>query len=128
MADTLQAIVETNEANNALTLTFNVLHGTLGPGDQMPHVLALSAPWPNPAAGRASLSLELPGPSVVEWAVHDVQGRAVWREAVRPYGPGHWTLAWDGRTRAGSPAPAGVYLVRVRVGDTEFTRRVVRVR
>ena len=98
---------------------------TLAVGDGAPRELALSNAWPNPAQGRASFTLELPQASMIELAVHDLQGRAVWRQAARSLGAGRWTLDWPGTDASGSRAAAGVYLARVRVDGQEFTRRFV---
>jgi len=38
---------------------------------------------------------------------------------------GWHTLAWDGRSRAGSRAAAGIYLLRVVVAARTFDRRLV---
>ena len=116
--------VETDETNNATTLSFSVA-ATLAVGDGAPRELALSNAWPNPAQGRASFTLELPQASMIELAVHDLQGRAVWRQAARSLGAGRWTLDWPGTDASGSRAAAGVYLARVRVDGQEFTRRFV---
>jgi hypothetical protein len=36
-------------------------------------------------------------------------------------------IRWDGARDDGAPARPGVYLVRVRTGGAEFTRRVIRL-
>jgi hypothetical protein len=82
---------------------------------------------PNPTRGGAEFALTLPGPADVAWEVLDVQGRRVWRAASQRYETGRWTLAWDGRTGSG-PAPAGVYLARIRAGAHVFSRSIAIVR
>lgn len=122
-ADTLATVVETAEGNNSWSGTLTVVEsgGTTGV-PAVPAQLRLSGAFPNPALGAVSLSLELPRASRLDWSVHDVAGREVWRESgVRE--AGRWVLRWGGSTDSGTPVPAGVYLVRVRVDGAEFTRR-----
>lgn len=127
-ADTLAGVVETDEANNGAVSTVTVIAGTTGLADGPPAALRLSSAFPNPASGAVSWTLELPVPSRVAWTVHDVAGREVWRSPAAARGAGRWTLQWDGTTGAGAPAPAGVYLLRVRTDGATWTRRFARVR
>jgi len=87
--------------------------------------LSLSNGFPNPSAGAVDFALSLPEDAQVDWAVFDMQGRRVWSESgVRSAGPAR--LHWSGVDATGRRVANGLYLVRVRVGDEEFTRRVVR--
>lgn len=79
---------------------------------------------PNPATGRARISLTLPRAGVTRLSVHDVSGRCLtilaegWRDA------GRHAFDWD----AGG-VPPGLYLVRVsRDGRTEAVCRFARLR
>jgi hypothetical protein len=88
---------------------------------------ALSA-GPNPFGETVSLSLALAEAGNVRLDVLDVSGRIV-RRVVSGWLPaGRHALAWDGRTDAGSDAPAGLYFVRGSLGGREFGARVVRIR
>lgn len=87
--------------------------------------LDLSAGFPNPTRGPVEFALDLPSASHVEWAVYDLQGRAVWSQG-GTLGAGRNQLRWDGTARAGEPAATGIYLVRARVDGTHFTRRIIR--
>jgi hypothetical protein len=75
----------------------------------------LATPYPNPGSSRIALSWTLPRSAHVTLDVTDVAGRAVRDlvDGVRSEGQG--TVVWDGRTSAGSRAPAGVYFARLRV-------------
>jgi len=100
--------------------------GIVGVGDEDSETgISFSGAYPNPSRDAVEFNLELPSAARVEWAVHDLQGRAVWHEE-RDLMAGHSTLRWEGVTMDGRPAATGVYLVRARVGATQFTRRVVR--
>lgn len=90
--------------------------------------LALSAPWPNPARLAVTLALDLPRAARAEVEAFDLGGRRVRAIAVRDLPAGRALLTWDLRDDGGRAAPAGVYLVRARVGDAWFVRRVAIVR
>jgi hypothetical protein len=81
---------------------------------------------PNPFRTSTSVALTLPSPTVVSAEVYDLFGRRV-----KTVGPatlsGAAEIRWDGSRDDGGPARPGVYLVRVRTGGSEFTRRVVRL-
>ncbi len=125
--DTLQALLELDETDNAAMRSFTVIEAVTG-ADGRVGPLALSAPRPNPARGAVTLALELPRTAEVGWCVTDIQGRVVWDAPVRTMAPGSWTLRWEGRDAAGAPLPPGLYLARVRVGSELLTRRLVTIR
>ncbi len=95
-------------------------------GDITPPVLALSAGFPNPALDAVSFVLDLDVAGPVEFSVFDMQGRRVWSEQ-DTRAAGRMQLRWSGRASNGQRAGAGLFLVRVRAGDAEFIRRIVRL-
>ena len=91
-----------------------------------PPALRLAAS-PNPSAGAMSFVLELPAAGEAELEVFDLAGR---RTAVAQQGwlpAGRHALAWSGRGADGAPVAPGVYLARVRAGETAAVIRFVRV-
>jgi hypothetical protein len=94
----------------------------------------LFPPRPNPLSpGRGSvrLLLDLPVSSPYEAAVHDASGRMIREMAGRGSssdGTGRRWIVWDGTTSRGDAAPAGIYWVRVRVGDEVLCRPVSVIR
>ncbi|HDR06778.1 MAG TPA: T9SS type A sorting domain-containing protein, partial [Candidatus Coatesbacteria bacterium] len=82
--------------------------------------LALSAAYPNPAAGLVSFDLELPADGSVELAIYDLSGRRVATAASGELAAGRHTVSWD----AGG-APAGVYIARLVTADGALTTRLV---
>ncbi len=100
----------------------------LGPASQ-PRAPWLSPGRPNPFIAGADFSIQLGHPGRVRVAVYDVRGRevAVLDTSDRPAGT--YTIRWDGRGRAGQPAPAGVYFINVRdAAGVTSSRKVVRLR
>jgi flagellar hook assembly protein FlgD len=60
--------------------------------------------------------------------VLDLSGRLVRRLASGWSAAGARSLTWDGTDTVGAPLPAGIYLVRARVGDAVTRTRVTLVR
>lgn len=87
--------------------------------------LSFSEPRPNPCRETATFSFSLPSAGEVDIEVFDVTGRHVRTMATgrRPAGSG--SFGFDLRDDSGTPIAAGVYLVRARIGEAAFTRRVV---
>jgi hypothetical protein len=100
----------------------------VGPGAP-PRVFALSRAWPNPAHGALRAGFSLPAAAQVRARVYDVGGRVVATLADSRFSAGEHTLAWDGRLAGGSPAPAGLYFLRVtRDGRDARTTRFTQLR
>lgn len=83
--------------------------------------LALSNARPNPARGAVAFTLELARPARVEWSVHDLQGREVWRGA-QDCGAGIATLAFHPEAAA-ARLRGGIYFARFGVEGRVLTRR-----
>ena len=79
----------------------------------------LSQALPDPTRGDAEFELDLPRAARVEWAVFDLQGRALLDES-RFAGAGRVPLRWSRDPRS---AGEGVYFARVRVDRQAFVRR-----
>jgi flagellar hook assembly protein FlgD len=90
------------------------------PGD------SVKATVPNPFARQTQFGVIVPGPTRLEVAILDIQGRMVrkiWSGEVAAAGT--WNFSWDGRRDDGSRARPGLYFYRVmRPGRVE-SRRVV---
>ncbi len=121
-----------NGQTRTVTTTIQVMNnaqnsGTAAAAPEVPGMLSLSPPTPNPAGRVVAFRLGLPQESAIEWSVIDIQGREVWRQS-ETRGPGWSNLEWDGRTLAGRAVGSGVFLVRVRVGHEQtFVRRFARL-
>jgi hypothetical protein len=105
------------------------LPGVVGVGPARPSGAArLELPRPNPARGRVEASFTLPRAARASLRVLGVSGRAVavLVDADLPAGEHH--AAWNGRTMAGSRAPAGVYVLELRADGATASRRVTLIR
>lgn len=109
---------------------FTAFQGTppsgVDPTPPAPHRVLAVGPVPFRAA--LDLALTLSQPERVTVDVFDVRGRRVRRLVERSLPAGAHGFTWNGRTESGEPAPAGIYFVRYRGGDTSEIRRAVRVR
>jgi hypothetical protein len=86
------------------------------------------APNPSRRGTTATLSFDVPREGdLVEAALYDIAGRRVAVLAEGPSAAGRRTLAWDGRNVQGEATGAGIYFLRVRVGEVVRRDRVVRI-
>ena len=88
--------------------------------------LRLSRARPNPTTGVARFNFDIPahtGP--VSLSVYDIAGRLVRRMIDGVAERGRHTCEWDGRDEGGGPVSAGVYFVRLEVGERSAVRRMV---
>ena len=94
----------------------------VGPGMELSRLLLRVEP--NPAPGRTSIVVESDLEGARKVTVFDVHGRLIRRLEDPGAGVGIRGVPWDGRDDAGRPLPAGVYLVRVEVGDRVASGRI----
>lgn len=80
--------------------------------------------YPNPSHGefRLILSNEIYGPA--EMTILDFTGRVIIRR--KEHLSGGSMLTWDGRTAAGTEAPAGIYLVNIRSGVNTASVKIIK--
>jgi hypothetical protein len=83
---------------------------------------------PNPFFAEARITYSVPRAAPVRLAVYDVRGALVATLVDAVEGPGTKTVAWNGRTRSGAEASAGLYVLRLRVGTAVTTQKIVRHR
>ncbi len=84
---------------------------------------------PNPFNPRTVITFSLPKAGSVNLDIHDARGRLVRRlVAGRSYRAGENAVLWDGTNDAGRILPSGLYLMRVRSGQTSVTGKLTLVR
>lgn len=83
---------------------------------------------PNPFTPRTMLTYALPRSGYVRLVVHDAAGREI-AALVSETQPAGWhAAAWDGRTRDGARAPAGVYYSRLEAAGEVRVQKMTLVR
>ncbi len=84
--------------------------------------------WPNPSMSTATLFIRgLEGATKADMDIYDISGRHI-RTLRAHSSEGRLVADWDGKTADGQRVGAGVYFIRVRVGDDVYTSRLVRLR
>ena len=96
---------------------------SLSSPEALPRAIALLAPYPNPARGQATLSVEVPAATEVRLAVYDGLGREVAVLVEGPLAAGRHGVALDA-----SALPSGVYLVRLTADGVAVTHRLTVLR
>lgn len=84
--------------------------------------------YPNPSAGGLRIECEVSTPNEVDLRILDATGREVAGMQYGTLSSGRHDLSWDGRTKTGMLAQAGVYFASVRIGEVLQTRRLILVR
>jgi hypothetical protein len=91
--------------------------------------LAVLPVRPNPSRGHAAIGYTVPAAALVSLRIFDAAGRHVRTlEDSVMRGEGTFTTTWDGRSRLGDAAPAGVYFCLLESGDSRVAGRVVLIR
>ena len=85
---------------------------------------------PNPFNPATTIAFDVPGTGVlpVTIAAYDVTGRLVRRLIDAPVGAGRHAITWDGRGASGEVLGAGVYFLRIAIGEHVFTEKVALVK
>jgi hypothetical protein len=106
----------------------SVLVDVPGSGGPRVPVVAIGPAVPNPFNPRTRFTLDVASRREVRVGVYDAGGRFVRGLAAGSYGPGRWTLEWDGRDARGLRVSSGVYFVRLESAGLEQVRRIVLAR
>lgn len=81
---------------------------------------------PLPLRDRAAIAVTLPRPSAATIEIVDIEGRIVRRLDLPRVNGTEIETEWDGRDDAGAVLPSGSYIVRVRAGEWEEERMIVK--
>src|SRR5690349_7263616 len=92
---------------------------------QVPFSIELAGP--NPFGAKTSFQFRAAKPQYARIVVYNASG-AVVRTLVDGMLSGAGAVTWDGTTRTGARAPAGIYFVRVEAGALRESRKVVLLR
>ena len=88
-------------------------------------VTGLLPNFPNPFNPSTTIVFALERGGDVHLAVHDLRGRLVALLVHEWQAAGQHQVVWDGVNKSGSPVASGVYLVRLKVGSVQDSRRVL---
>jgi hypothetical protein len=94
-----------------------------------PKTFHLSSGYPNPFNQQTLIRFEVQQPQrVTELVVFNRLGARVRTLPIRAHGLRQYEAEWDGTDEAGRRVAAGIYLIRLRVGSSFATTKVVLVR
>ena len=93
-----------------------------------PSVIEIVSASPNPFNSTVEISARVDGASPVDVAIHDINGKLVYRKQLPPNDSGDVHFLWDGKDFAGNPLTTGVYLVRIVAGDSDAVCRTILIR
>ena len=106
-----------------------VARGILRPvADDQPIARVESAPLKIDARrtpSGTSIEFDQPASGSARVTVLDIQGRRVATLFDGFHASGRWTASWDGRDAGGSPAPCGIYFVRIEAAQASASGRVI---
>lgn len=93
-----------------------------------PDDVLLHAAYPNPANAAFVIPFQLPEPGPVDLSLYDLAGQrlATLLSGTRPAGA--HAVTWDGTDQIGRLVATGVYLVRLRAGGVDRTRKLTLIR
>jgi hypothetical protein len=91
----------------------------------LPAETSVADSWPNPASSSSTFLLALAEALQVEVDVYDIGGRHIRRLLDGRFEAAIHHVAWNHRDDHGVDVPAGVYILRARVGAKTFAKRVV---
>ncbi len=96
--------------------------------EELPSLFVLRHPYPNPFNACTRVSYFLPSQSQVNVEVYNLQGRLVATLLNGTNSAGSHQVMWDGRSSGGVSVASGPYFIRVNVGDSYNTQRVILLR
>ena len=93
-----------------------------------PSTLVLGANYPNPFNPATIIPFAVPAEAGdVDLTIYNVLRQPVRHVWNGPLAAGEYRLVWDGRDEQGQPVAAGVYLVRLQVGEQTRIRKMVKL-
>jgi hypothetical protein len=91
----------------------------------LPKLLTLAQPFPNPARTRLTINYALPRQARVTLKLYDIAGKLVTTLANGDQRPGYYHIAWNRQDSRGRSVPAGVYFCSLAAEGQRFSRKVV---
>ena len=73
--------------------------------------------YPNPFNPTTQIRFSIPASDFVALTIYDIVGREIAVLANGDYQSGSYTIEWNGRNTAGTPAASGIYFYHLQVGD-----------
>jgi hypothetical protein len=97
-------------------------------GAPLPNIFALDQNYPNPFNPSTVISFTLGSKMPVELSVYDLLGRKVRILASGELPAGVHSVTWDGRNESGRDVASGVYLYKLKSGESSAILRMTLIR
>lgn len=81
--------------------------------------------YPNPMRTETSISYRVADANTVHVHVYSLQNKLVRTLVAERQLPGNYSVQWDGKDSDGNTVAAGMYVVRIRVGNSDSTARII---
>ncbi|MBN2542854.1 T9SS type A sorting domain-containing protein [bacterium] len=98
----------------------------------LPDKVELSQNYPNPFNSQTSIEYSVPASQTkdtdVSIEVYDIRGRAVKSLFSGKQEAGFHRIMWDGTDNNGAMIPTGIYMYRLRVGDTTLQKKCLLIK
>ena len=99
--------------------------GQSGGSTDLPKVLSLSQPRPNPARTGLNIKYALPRQACASVKLYDITGKLVATLATGVQNPGFYSLTWNRKNAKGRSVASGVYFCTLAAEGQRFSRKVV---
>lgn len=96
--------------------------------NELPRKLSILGNYPNPFNPSTVISFSLPETGRASLAVYNASGQKIRELTSGIFTAGSHSAVWDGRDDKGRPVSSGVYISRLRMGDTTTVNRMTLVK
>ena len=94
-------------------------------GAELPKVLALRENYPNPFNPTTAIEFDLPDDQMATLEVFNILGERVTSLIDDNLNAGTYRIIWEGRDDFGREMSSGIYLYRLKAGDTTISKRMI---
>lgn len=93
--------------------------------DDFPEALATVANYPNPFNPTTTIEYTIPESGLVELVIYNIMGQEIRSLVSGQHQKGTHTVVWDGLNDRGDHVSSGVYITRLKVGETVAAKRMM---
>ncbi len=104
-----------NEGIQLLSIPGNLVTSDAGATEVDLNNCGFMALYPNPFSESVNLPFNISGLASVSLEIHNLAGQLVYQAPDKTYGPGQYTLTWNGTNGNGQEVPGGMYIARLKV-------------
>ncbi|MBN1294514.1 MAG: PD40 domain-containing protein [Candidatus Latescibacteria bacterium] len=96
--------------------------------EETPIILILHGNYPNPFNPSTTIKFSIPQTGFTDLVIYNVMGQKVRELVSGTFTEGLHSVVWNGKDDNGQAVSAGVYVIRLRMGDAKTTGRVMLVK